>query len=143
MSQRLYMLDTNVVSYILKLKSRSAFDRLANLTRDEKACVSCVTEAELWYGLHRSHAGQKQRLHLEEFLLNVVPLPWRSQEAHAFGLIRAQQEAAGHTLAPFDMMIAAHAISVGAILVSSDRAFRYVTGLPGLENWATDLIAGG
>ena len=51
----------------------------------------------------------------------------------------AKLEAMSKTLGPLDMQIAAHAISLGAILVTNDRAFHQVPDLLGVENWATDL----
>jgi len=45
----------------------------------------------------------------------------------------------GRPLGPLDTQIAAHAIAVGAILVSNDAAFQQSAGLPGLESWATDI----
>ena len=45
----------------------------------------------------------------------------------------------GKTLGPLDMQIAAHAISLRAVLVTRDKAFNYVTDLVGVENWAIEL----
>jgi tRNA(fMet)-specific endonuclease VapC len=133
------MLDTNTVSYILKAKSPAAIHRLSGLKPNEEVCISAITEAELWYGLHRTAAGQARHSDLDEFILHVPVMPWRTEEAHTYGILRAAQEAAGRSLAPHDMLIAAHAITLGAVLASSDRDFRQVAGLPGLENWATDI----
>ncbi len=65
--------------------------------------------------------------------------PWDHAAAEAYGKLRARQEARGKTLGPNDLQIAAHAIALGAVLVTHDRAFRHLTGLAGLEDWATDL----
>ena len=66
-------------------------------------------------------------------------LPWGREEAQTYGSLRAKQEMAGKPLGNLDMLIAAHAISVGAILVTNDRAFSHVPGLPATANWATEL----
>lgn len=136
---RLYMLDTNMVSYILKGKSPAARARIASLRPGESACISVVTEAELLYGIAKSGIGDQRKRLLDWFLLRITVHPWGREEAAAYGQLRAKQEAMGKTLGPLDMQIAAHAVALGAILITSDKAFRNVAGLAGVENWATDL----
>ena len=136
---RLYLLDTNTVSYILKGISPSARKRLSTLRRNEVASVSAITAGELWYGLDRIGAGDERRNALRSFLDRIKVLPWDSDVADAYGAFRAHQESIGRPLGPLDTQIAAHAVAVGAILVSNDTAFRYAVGLSGLESWATDL----
>lgn len=137
---RLYMLDTNTVSYIFKGISQSARTRLIQLRPNEVACVSSITEAELWYGLERIGADVPRRRALSDFLERFRVLPWAREEASAYGAFRAGQEGIGRPLGPNDTQIAAHAIAVGAVLVSNDGGFRHARGLPGLESWATDLF---
>ncbi|MGA7352825.1 MAG: PIN domain-containing protein [Acidobacteriaceae bacterium] len=136
---RLYMLDTNTVSYILKGISAAARNRLAALGPEEVACLSSITEGELRHGLERVGGGERRRITLESFLGRIRVLPWGRDEAAAYGVLRARQEAIGRPLGPLDTEIAAHAIAVGAVLVSSDATFRHAAGLPGLEAWAIDL----
>lgn len=136
---RLYMLDTNTVSYIFKGVSPAARRRLVQLGPDEVACISAITEAELWYGLERVGAGVLRRRALNDFIERFRVLPWTRDEASAYGAFRAGQEAIGRPLGPLDTQIAAHAIAVGAVMVSSDTAFQNARGLPDLENWAVDL----
>ncbi len=133
------MLDTNTVSYILKGSSPAARTTLTNLGSSEVACISCVTEAELWYGLARINAGQQRRDALRIFLERLQILPWGREEAATYGTFRAKQEALGKPLGPLDTQIAAHAISVGAVLVSHDTAFQQAVGLTGLKDWAHDV----
>lgn len=57
----------------------------------------------------------------------------------AYGKLRARQEGAGKMIGALDLLIAAHAVAVGAVLVTNDKAFAQVTALPGRVNWATDL----
>lgn len=136
---RLYLLDTNTVSYILKSSFPAARARLTSLGPDEAACISSITEAELWYGLAKVGASRRRLNALRDFLGRLQVLPWGSEEAVAYGTFRAKQEAVGKPLGPFDTQIAAQAIAVGAVLVSHDAAFQHAAGLPGLEDWATDL----
>ncbi len=133
------MLDTNIVSYLLKAKSAAARTRMMSLRPGEVPCISAVTEAELLYGIAKSDIGQQRRRLLDWFLLFVTVHPWARKEAAVYGRLRAKQEATGKTLGPFDMQIAAHAIALGAVLVTNDKAFHNVPELVGVENWATDL----
>jgi tRNA(fMet)-specific endonuclease VapC len=136
---RRYMLDTNTVSYILKDGSPAARTRLSGLAEEEVACISAITEAELWYGLEGIGGGNRRRQALQLYLGAVKVLPWGSHEATVYGAFRAHQQAIGRPLGPLDTMIAAHAIAVDAVLVSNDAGFSHAVGLPGLERWATDL----
>jgi tRNA(fMet)-specific endonuclease VapC len=133
------MLDTNTVSYIVKGKSRAARARLAGLGTDESACISIVTEFELEFGLAKRPNAGELRHALRWFLARIRVLPLGSAEARANGQLRVKQEAQGRPLESMDMLIAAHAITVGAILVTRDGVFRHVPDLAGRENWATDL----
>jgi tRNA(fMet)-specific endonuclease VapC len=54
--------------------------------------------------------------------------------------LRVKQEAEGRPLESMDLLIAAHAIAAGAILVTGDGVFSHVPDLLGRENWATDLV---
>lgn len=97
-----------------------------------------ITEAELHYGLTRSPNAKNLRPAIEGFLAKIQILPWGRGEAQAYRRLRATQEAAGKTLGNLDMSIAAHAVSIGAILVTNDEAFSHVPNLSGIVNWATD-----
>ena len=136
---RHYMLDTNTVSYVIKGKSPAARAKLAGLASDESACISIVTEFDLEYGLAKRPNAANLRHALRWFLARIQVLPLGSDEARAYGQLRVQQETAGRPLESMDLLIAAHAIAVGAILVTGDKVFSYVPGLA-RENWATDLV---
>jgi tRNA(fMet)-specific endonuclease VapC len=138
---RLYMLDTNTVSYILKGKSPAARARLAGLGNEETACISIVTEFELEFGLAKSPNAVSLRNAVQWFLARIKVLPLGSAEARSYGQLRVKQEATGRPLESMDMMIAAHAVAVGAILVTCDKVFSYVPDLLGRENWGTDLAS--
>ena len=133
------MMDTNTVSYIVKGKSPVARAKLAGLQDSEIGCISIITEAELQYGLAKSPHAHALRSSLEGFFAKIQILHWGREEGLAYGQLRARQEAAGKILGNLDLLIAAHAIAVGAVLVTNDKAFAQVAGLPGTVNWATDL----
>jgi len=134
-----YMLDTNTVSYIAKGNSPAARARLEGLGVDEAVCISSITEAELRYGLARRPAAQALRASVERLLQKLNILPWGSKEAAAYGALRAKLEVAGIGLSQLDLQIAAHAVAVGAVLVTNDKTFRHVADLGKTVNWATDV----
>jgi tRNA(fMet)-specific endonuclease VapC len=133
-----YMIDTNTVGHIIKGNSPASRAKLAGLDHDEIACISAITEAELHYGLAKNPNAKNLRPALDGFLAKIQILPLGRGEAQAYGRLRATQEAAGKTLGNLDMLIAAHAVSVGAILVTNDKAFSHVPNLSRIVNWATD-----
>lgn len=136
---RLYMLDTNTVSYVLNGRSQAARLKLANLRKDQVPCISTITEAELLYGVHRRALGERRTQAVQTFLNRVRVLPFGRDEAEAYGRLRADQEAIGKPLGALDTLIAAHAVATGAVLVSNDAVFQNVAGLERVEAWATDL----
>ena len=134
-----YMLDTNMVSYIVKGHSQAARNRMLNLERDEAVCLSVITEAEVLYGLAKRPGATALRERMEWFISAVKVLSWGRDEARTYGTVRARFESSGKTLENMDMQIAAHAIAAGAVLVTNDNALAYVEDLQPTVNWATDL----
>ena len=134
-----FLLDTNIVSYITRGRSQVARLRLKELGRNDVACISAITEAEILYGLARRPDARAVRQAQEAFLANLKILAWGSDEARAYASLRARLETAGSTLANMDMLIAAHAIATGATLITNDSALLGLKGLHAVENWVTDL----
>ncbi len=135
----LYMLDTNMVSYIARGRSFAARTRLLGLNDDEIGCISTITEAEIRYGLAKRPEATALKVLMEGFLTRIRILPWGREEAQVYGVMRAKLEASGVPLGNMDMMIAAHSVAADAILVTNDNAFGQVDGLHAPVNWATDL----
>ena len=128
-----YMLDTNVASYIIRGSHSELQARLVALPM-EAVVLSAVTEAELLFGVARRPDAHDLATAVREFLLRLERLPWDSEAASTYGPMRAGLQRSGTPLGAHDMMIAAHPVSVGVILVSNDRSFRQVPGLR-LEDW--------
>jgi tRNA(fMet)-specific endonuclease VapC len=127
------MLDTNAAS--AALRGDPALDaRLAELQPGEY-CISAVTRSELRYGLAlRPEAVRLARL-VDAFLDAIPTLPWDAAAADRHGLLRAGLRRAGRPIGDFDEMIAAHALTVGAILVTDNvRHFERIEGVR-VENW--------
>lgn len=135
----IYLLDTNMVTYIVRGRSEAAERKLLGLDPDEAACISVVTEAEIRYGLAKVPAATELKRLMEAFLASIHILPWGRDEARAYGDLRADLEAAGLTLGSMDLMIAAHAVATNATVVTNDEAFSRVPKISRTVNWATDL----
>ena len=129
---RHYMLDTNTVSHFLR--EHPAVVRRVTATPVTALCISAVTEGELLFGLARRPDARRLHRAVTEFLRRVDALPWDGAVAERYGIARAGMERRGMILAPLDLLIAAHALSIGAVLVTNDRAFSQVPDLP-VEDW--------
>lgn len=68
-------------------------------------------------------------------------LPWDSSIAKQYGTVRADMERRGKILAPLDLLIAVHALSVGAVMVTNDQAFSQVADLF-IEDWTMHPMNG-
>ena len=132
------MLDTNIVSYIIKGDSPATRARNAALLPHESRCISAITEGELYFGLAKQPSAARDAS-LRIFLSSLSVLPWGRDEARTYGHLRAKQQAAGKRLETMDLLIAAHAIAVGAILVTNDTTFSRLEAVLPVVNWATDL----
>lgn len=124
MTQR-YLLDTNVVSHIMQGRDAALLVRLTGLAVGQ-VVISSITLAELEYGLHRRGQPIRLRNALTQLLLRIDVLPWDERVATCYGALCSTLESQGINLSDFDMMIAAHAVAVDAILVSRDKAFARV-----------------
>jgi tRNA(fMet)-specific endonuclease VapC len=133
--QHRYLLDTNIASYIIKGNIPAVRRRLVRVPMALVA-ISTVTEGELRYGVARRQgqgATHLQRI-VEEFLLRVTILPWDSEAAQQYGHLRAGLESAGQPMGNLDLMVGAHALALGAILVTNDQAFTRIKKLK-IEDW--------
>jgi tRNA(fMet)-specific endonuclease VapC len=129
-----YMLDTNVASHVIRGDQPEISDRLASLPM-AAIVISAVTEGELLYGLARRNYPPALSERVRQFLLRVDVLAWDRDVTQAYAEFRASCEAKGVTLAPLDMMIAAHAVAASAVLVTRDKAFSRVQGPLNTEDW--------
>jgi len=132
----LHMLDTDTASYIIKGRSPQIEEKLANLM-PSMVCVSVITRAELMYGLKRLPTDHRLQLSVRQFLKIVRILPWDSDAADYYADIRHQLVSSGKTIGEMDMMIAAHSLSAGAVLVTNNSRHYERIALPlVLVNWA-------
>jgi len=131
---RLYILDTDTSSYIIKERPasvRSEFEKLSM----EQLCISVVTYAELQYGVERSSTKKVNHQVVADFVRHLTIYEWDDDAAEHYGKIRTSLEQKGRLIGAMDMMIAAHARSLDAILVTNnEKHFKQVGGLK-IVNW--------
>jgi tRNA(fMet)-specific endonuclease VapC len=128
-----YLLDINAASYVIKGNIPRIRERLLKVPMAQLA-ISAVTEAELLFGVARKPEAVRLKVAVQEFLLRVEALPWDSKAAWHYADVRATLERHGKPMGNLDMMIAAHAPAVDAILVTNDRTFRRLGKLK-VEDW--------
>ncbi len=130
-----YMLDTNICIYVIKHKPEKVFKKLQKINPSD-VCISSVTYAELIYGVEKSAAVERNRLALSMMLSNIEIMNFGVLAATSYGMVRADLEKKGTPIGPLDMMIAAHAKSLGCTVVTNNvKEFSRVKGLK-VINWA-------
>ena len=136
-SGRLFLLDTNILIYILKGAPESVARKIDRLKPEDRLGMSWITWAELLLGALRSHRTEQVKTQLEAIrqvipvLLPESPLICSYHAEHA-----ARLRAAGTPIGGKDLWIAAHALALGATLVTHNlKEFRRIRGLS-LEDWA-------
>ncbi|WP_454739502.1 PIN domain-containing protein [Cupriavidus necator] len=127
------MLDTNIVSHLL----RGHPAVVARVTAAPMAmlCLSVITGAELMCGLAKRPGAARLARAVDELLRRVEVLPWTPSMMAGYGEARAALESQGQPMGALDLLIAAHALETGAVLVTNDQAFRRVLGLV-VEDWS-------
>ncbi|VEA67201.1 tRNA(fMet)-specific endonuclease VapC [Serratia plymuthica] len=127
----MYMFDTNTVSHLFRRHPGllSAMEKVPPST----VCISSITEAELLFGVAKRQSKALKAM-VTAFLAAVTVYDWDSEAARCYGVMRASMEKKGKVLGALDQLIAAHALSRGATMVTSDRAFGMVPGLD-VEDW--------
>lgn len=127
------MLDTNIVSDLVRNPQGAVMRHIVRVG-PEAVCVSIITAAELRYGCARKGSA-KLLANVEAILGSVQILAFDVPADAEYGGIRAELEAAGRPIGPNDLLIAAHACSLGAVLVTANTGeFARVRGIQ-LENW--------
>lgn len=128
-----YMLDTNIVIYVIKRKPIELLD-LFNLHAGQMS-ISSITLAELLHGAEKSAKPEHNMRQVEDFISRLEVLEYGIKAAAHYGSIRASLERLGTPIGINDLHIAGHARSEGLVLVTNNmREFERVDGLC-VENW--------
>lgn len=134
----LYLLDTNIISELMRRPGGPAAQRYRARVgglAEARIVTSVVVHCELLYGLRKTPSPRlQQSLELQMELTPVLPL--EPEAVGHYASLRVLLERAGTPIGPNDSLIAAHALALGATLVSTDTEFARVPGLA-LENWLT------
>lgn len=129
-----YMLDTNICIYVIN--HRPAHVRPVFNAHHGRMCISEITRFELLSGAYKSQTPHKALKNVATFcaMLDVLPLDTSACE-HA-AQIRAKLEQEGQKIGPYDTLVAGHAQSLAAIVVTNNlKEFKRVGGLM-LEDWS-------
>ena len=130
------MLDTNICIYLIKNKPievREKFD----IYEVGEICISSITVSELYYGVQKSQMKEQNERALALFLASLNIIGYDEHAAIEYGKISATLEAKGTVIGSLDMLIAAHAKSLSALLITNNmKEFQKVDALK-LENWVS------
>ncbi len=123
--QARFLLDTSVCVPVLRGQTSPQ-----QLPASSETAVSSVVAAELWAGAHKAARRQEQVAVVGQFLEIFEVLNFSHDAARHYGEIRAELERKGNSIGPLDLLIAAHARSLGvALITANDGEFRRVKGL--------------
>jgi tRNA(fMet)-specific endonuclease VapC len=133
-----YMLDTDISSYIMKRTHDVVLKRLQTVAVSD-VCISAITKAEMLYGVEVSPRRQKDQIALDEYLRYVAVLDYPATAALDYAFIRADLKLRGKMMRN-DLLIAAHARCLGLTLVTNNtNEFGRVQGLK-IENWTEPAV---
>ena len=136
----LYLLDTNIISDMMRNpQGRANLQlevRIAQSKSPLRVCTSVVVDCEVRYGLRRKSSSKLDQAYAN--LLQIVEvLPLDALVTLHYASLRARLEQAGKSIGANDSLIAAHALALGATLITADAEFSRVPDLA-LENWLVE-----
>ena len=127
------LLDTNICVYVIRKRPEAVFRRLSG-TAGRAVAISVITAFELEIGALRAQ-GHRYSEAVRQFLREFLVLPLEDSARAAYGRLRTELERRGEKIGAHDMLIAAHAMALGATLVTNnEKEFSRVKGLR-IENW--------
>ena len=130
----MFLIETSTCVSILRRRLPQVAERLSTLSPDDLA-ISAISVAELYRGVAQSTLGETELRRVRELLGVLSVLDFGTNAAISYGAVRSVLERTGHVIGELDMLIAGHALSVGATVVTHNtREFRRVPGLD-VEDW--------
>ena len=128
-----FLLDTNVVSDLVRHPRGRIADRIA-VVGEQQVCTSIIVAAELRFGALKKNS-LRLTAQLEAILNAIEVLPLGPPVDVVYGELRAALERGGQPIGANDLLIAAHALSLGyTVVTDNDREFSRIENL-GVENW--------
>jgi tRNA(fMet)-specific endonuclease VapC len=130
----MYLLDTNICIYIINKNPKQVVEHIKDL-KPHQIKLSSISVAELEYGASKSQNRERNRQAIIHFASAFDIIDFDDNDAEVYGIIRAELEKKGQLIGPYDMQIAAQAISRDLILVTNNISeFSRVSNIK-LENW--------
>ena len=128
------MLDTNICRFIIRNKPKSVKEKLEEVEKANRVVLSTIVVSELLYGAYKK--GNKKLINaVQKFIECFEIIPYDYEASKAYGKLRAELEKQGISIGAYDLQIAAHALSIDAILVTNNlREFGKIKGLK-VEDW--------
>ncbi|HKL85200.1 MAG TPA: type II toxin-antitoxin system VapC family toxin [Treponemataceae bacterium] len=130
----MYLLDTNICIYIINKSPKQVVEHIKQL-KPYQIKLSSISLGELEYGVSKSVYREKNRNALVHFVSAFEIVNFNDSDAEVFGLIRAELENRGQIIGPYDMQIAAQAITRDLILVTNNTDEFTRIGNLQVENW--------
>lgn len=128
------MLDTNICIYIMKNRPERIKEKLKTFNLGD-VYLSSVVVSELYYGVYKSVQIERNLVALEHFLKPFNIVDYDLKASVEYGKIRGSLEKAGKAIGGLDMLIAAHARSLGLTLVTNNtKEFERIESLE-IDNW--------
>ena len=129
-----YMLDTDTVSLLMR-KNPSVINNLVK-HEDDEICISAISYAEVCFGLEKK--GSERLFYEAKAIMGKLSIiDFNDSQSERYGKIRLKLEKSGMPLGDMDMLIAAAALSAGAILVSHNvKHFSRIEGIR-VEDWSS------
>ena len=134
----IYMLDTNILIYLIKNKPESVSSKINSLGPEVQLCMSFFTYAELLKGAERSSKKERVLKNLKQ-LTQEIPVQYevKTSLCQHYATHFTYLKNKGITIGANDLWIACHALSEGATVVTHNtREFSRIKGLR-LEDWAS------
>jgi tRNA(fMet)-specific endonuclease VapC len=129
-----YMLGTDICAFVLRRTSEALLERIQAVPVTQQA-MSVVTYAELLYGIQVSSKKKSNQAAVDALARHLAVLDWPQAAAQHYAEIRSDLKKKGSLIGANDLLIAAHARSMGAIVVTNNtKDFARVKGLR-VENW--------
>lgn len=135
--KKVYMLDTNICSFIMREQPVSLLEKLQECVMNRDTIViSAITYAEMRFGAIGKKASPKHNALVDAFCERVDSvLPWDKSAVDATTVIKKCLSDVGMPIGNNDSAIAGHAVSINAILITNNtREFSRVEGLT-IEDW--------
>ena len=131
----LYLFDTDIASYAIKRHTAALERKLEGLAPSQLG-ISAITHGELLFGLQSIDAEHRLHFLVHAFLRTIRTYDWDSAAAKSYAEIRHHLKISGQPIGELDTMIAAHSLSLKAVLVTNNvRHFQRVRPELKLENW--------